>query len=78
MHWLLIAASLIQLQAPDGQIIYVNPDQITNIRKPRGIDQGHFVKGTNCLVFTVDGKYFAIVEPCEEVRNKMNATGNGR
>lgn len=69
MLWLatLIATSLIVLHAPDGQVIYLNPEQVTNLRKPRGVNEGHFIKGTNCLVFTTDGKYFATVEPCTEV-----------
>jgi len=65
------AAGLIVLHGMDGQIIYVNPDQVTNLRKPRSTDQGHFAKGINCLVFQADGKYFATLESCEDVRARL-------
>lgn len=68
---MLIAAAFIQLHAPDGQIIYLNPDQITNLRKPRGQDQQHFIKGTNCVVFTTDGKYISVYESCEQIRKAL-------
>jgi hypothetical protein len=66
----LVLAALIVLHAPDGQIIYLNPDQVTNIRKPRG--EGHFIKGTQCLVFMVDGKFFSTVESCSAVERLIS------
>ena len=72
--FLLIAASLIVLHAPDGQVIYLNPDQVTNLRKPRGVNEGHFIRGTNCLVFTTDGKYFSTVEHCIEVEKLLKGS----
>lgn len=64
----MLVAALVELQGPGGQVILVNPDHITNIRKPYFVDQGHFTKGTNCLVFTADGKYFATMQSCQAVR----------
>ena len=69
---LLIAAAFIQLHAPDGQVIYLNPEHITNLRKPRGTDQGHFIRGTQCVVFTTDGKYLSIAESCERIREMLD------
>ena len=71
MQWLLAIALLIELQGAGGQIIYVNPSQIVNIRKPYGIDQGHWPQGTRCVILTTDGKYFTVVETCEAVRKKL-------
>jgi hypothetical protein len=70
----LLAASFIILHAPDGQVIYLNPDQVTNIRKPRGTETGHFARGTNCVVFTTDGKHFATLEICESIRNLLQGS----
>lgn len=58
------------LHGPGGQIIYLNPDKVTNLRKPHGVGQ-HFPAGTRCLVFLVDGKYLAAAESCEEIRERL-------
>jgi len=60
------------LQGPGGQVILINPEQVINIRRPRGIEQGHFAAGTQCLVFTTDGKYISLQESCERVRLKLS------
>jgi hypothetical protein len=71
----LLISVLIELQGLGGQRIYVNPDLVVNIRKPAGIDKGHFPPGLQCLVYTSDGKYFPTVEPCESVRKKLEGAG---
>jgi hypothetical protein len=80
MGWalLLIAASLVELHGPDGQVIWVNPDQVINIREPRGIPQGHWAVGTRCLVLTSDGKFFTTAEPCQEIRRKLEDRSQAR
>jgi len=80
MEWFvaLFASVFIILHAPDGQVIYLNPDQVTNIRKPRRTEDGHFVRGTNCLVFTTDGKYFATHESCEVIRGFLTQGSTGK
>lgn len=73
MPWWFVAfaVAFIVLHGPDGQVIYVSPDHITNYRQPRGVDQGHFTGNTRCLVFTVDGKYFTTAESCEEIGKRL-------
>ncbi len=53
-------------------MILINPEQVINIRRPRGIEQGHFAVDTQCLVFTTDGKYLSVAESCERVRQKLS------
>jgi hypothetical protein len=65
----LLATSLVELSGPGGQRIFVSPSQIISVRQPRS-DQ-HFAPGTRCLVGTTDGKYLTVVEPCDEVRQKL-------
>lgn len=66
---------LVQIMGTDGQIVWVNPSQVISIREPRGVNQGHWARGTKCLVLTVDGKFFTTIEPCEQVRVKLGGTG---
>lgn len=68
---LLLAAALIQLHGPDGQTIFLNPQQITNFRVPRGGEREHFVRGARCLVFLTDGRYLSIQEPCEQLQQQL-------
>jgi hypothetical protein len=77
MLWLfmLAAATMVELHGPDGQIIWLNPAQVINIREPRGIDSGHWTKGTKCLVLTVDGKFFTTAESCVDVRRRLEGAG---
>ena len=64
----LLVAAFVELQGPGGQVIWLNVDRVTNFRRPRGLDQGHFAPGTQCIVFTVDGKHFATSQSCDELR----------
>lgn len=60
------------MHGPDNQIIYLNPDMVTNYRRPRG--EGHFAQSTNCLVFLADGKYVGTVETCEQIKKIIQDT----
>jgi hypothetical protein len=58
------------LHGPDNQPIDINPDQVVSVRQPRA-SEGHFQKGIRCLVITADGKFVAVMETCDEIRNKI-------
>lgn len=49
-------------------MIAINPAEIVSIRTPR---DGHFPKGTRCLIHMVDGKFIAVVETCKAVENAI-------
>ena len=56
---------LIKLDAPDRQTIYINPQQIVSVRAPRShIDA--FGPNVHCLIHTADGKYIAVIQPCDK------------
>lgn len=59
---------LLYLTGPDHQMIAINPAEIVSIRTPR---DGHFPKGTRCLIHMVDGKFIAVVETCKAVENAI-------
>ena len=68
-----IAVTLIRLTGPAGQRIDINPADVTSIREPRGVDRGHWVAGTRCLVVMVNGKFIAVTEDCDTVRLMVGA-----
>jgi len=69
------ATHLIILHGPDGQIIAVNPLEVITVRTPRGEIQKHFHSSTKCLVFTADGKFVAVTEECQVVRERIEEDG---
>ncbi len=71
----LLAGVLVELHGLGGQRIFVNPDLVVNIRVPHGTDQGHWGRGLQCLVMTTDGKYIAVAETCDVVKEKLESAG---
>lgn len=68
----LAAATWVMLHGPNGQVVYLNTAQITNIRTPRG--EGHFGAGVRCLLFMTDGKYVGVLETCPTVQSFIEGT----
>jgi len=62
------AVHLIILHGPDGQIVALNPMEVTSVRDTRAEFRDHFHKSTRCLVFTADGKFIGVTEDCASVR----------
>lgn len=67
MIWLQVL--LILLHDPEGREIWINPETVVSLR-PRGID-GHFPKEARCLVNLDDGKFVAVRESCNGVREAV-------
>jgi hypothetical protein len=65
-----ILVLLIQLHALDHSLVEVNPDAIASLRG-RSPHNGHFAKGTNCLINTTDGLHLSVKETCEEVLQEI-------
>jgi len=63
----IVAILFIELHAPDGQKIDINPAEVNTVREPREGAEGHFAKGVKCLVTMTDGKFIAVIEPCDAV-----------
>lgn len=70
---MLAALKLILLTGPGQQVIEVNPAEIASIRQPRGSE--HLARGTRCLIFTADGKFFSVRETCAEVQRRLMEDG---
>ena len=65
------AYHLILLHGPNGDTINVNPHEVSSLRDPSVGSEGHFAKGTKCLVFMSNGKVLAISEECEEAKKMI-------
>lgn len=66
-----IILALIQLHAPDGHPIWLNPNEILELHSVRDEHSGHFAKGAQCLIGMSDGKTVQTQEPCDEVTKKI-------
>jgi hypothetical protein len=70
---MLVAILLVQLTGPDGkQRIDINPAEVTSIREPSASAEGHFARGTKCIVVMTSGKFVAVHESCTKVRKKLS------
>lgn len=65
----LLALKFLILTGPDGHTIEINPGKVVSLREPRATE--HFGKKTRCLVFTGDGKFAAVREPCLEIEHRL-------
>jgi hypothetical protein len=62
----LAAVLFIIIHAPDGQEVQLNVSEISSIRRPGGSD-GHFAKGSKCILTMSNGKFYLSMETCGEV-----------
>ena len=69
----LLVATLgtVELTGPDGQLIYVNPEQVVSIREPRDPERRHFAKDVHCLLNMTDGKFITVTEECVFVQKLL-------
>lgn len=65
----ILAVILIELHAPGGMLIEINPDQVTALRFTGS--QQLLTDEAHCHVSMADGKFIAVVEDCATVRKLM-------
>jgi hypothetical protein len=71
MKAMVMALALVQFTGPTGARIDLNAETITSIREPSAMPEGHFARGTHCIIITVSGKATAVHEDCMTVRNRV-------
>jgi hypothetical protein len=64
---LLLAIGLIELHAPNGARVLVNPAEVTSVREPVAADRRHFAPGTRCVVVMTNAQFVAVREQCDAV-----------
>ena len=70
----LAAVEFIEVHGPDGQVAFVNTNEISTLRAPTSSDLNrHFSKETHCIIVTTNGKFLSSVETCNELRNRMKS-----
>jgi hypothetical protein len=60
-----LAVELLRFTSPDGQPIYINPEEVVAVRPSRPTD--HFSGTVHCVMFLVDGKFIGLRETCDQV-----------
>jgi uncharacterized protein YlzI (FlbEa/FlbD family) len=64
-----IVVHLLLLHSPDGQLIELNPHEISSIMEPR-VDQ-HTHGSVKCVITMTNGKFFGVAEDCKTVTEKF-------
>jgi hypothetical protein len=62
-----LLAIFLELHGPNGQIIEVNPNEISSLRTPQAGSSEHFAKGVRCIIKMTNSNINAVVETCETV-----------
>jgi hypothetical protein len=71
MRAAVLALTLVELHSPLGGHVFVNPAEVVTVREPRAGSEGHFARGTHCLLIMANGNLFGVTERCDEVRQKL-------
>ena len=66
-----ILAALIVLHSATGVQIDINPNEITNLRRPEPSNP-NFTPEVKCMINLTDGKFVTVRETCEEVRRAID------
>ena len=63
---LLADVQFVELHGPAGQVLFVNPAEVTSLRAP--LANGHLAAGTKCLLVMANRNFIGVREPCDETR----------
>jgi uncharacterized protein YlzI (FlbEa/FlbD family) len=70
----LIALHLVLLHTVDGRETLVNPDQVTGLSAHvEGEKNKLLVETVQCVIGLTNGKIISVIEPCSEVKQKLEA-----
>jgi hypothetical protein len=61
---------LIELSAPDGHPIWINPQEILELHDARSQHREHFAPGTKCMIQMSDGRTLQTGDACDTVIQK--------
>ena len=69
----LAAAAFVLFHQPNnGGEIWINAHEVVFVRDAdRATGSGHIQNDVECVIGTVDGKFFAVIEPCDKVRELL-------
>ena len=73
-HGIIVALVLIKLTDPSGNRIDINAAEVNSVRET--LNEGHLAKGSHCLVVMGNGRFIAVQETCEQVRQALRGTSS--
>jgi hypothetical protein len=68
-----LALVFVELHGPTGQVLEINPAEVSSLRQPLDAALGHrhWTAGTKCIVVMTNGGVVAVAEDCPTVVQKM-------
>jgi hypothetical protein len=67
-----LAAGLVLLHSPNGHGILINPAAVTSMQAAvPGKANANISEAVRCLINTSDGKFVAVIETCDQVREAL-------
>jgi hypothetical protein len=76
-HLILAAGiALVELHGPTGQVLEINPAEISSVRTPVvGAAHQHWGQGTRCILVMSNGRTNAVIEDCAAVVRLLRSGG---
>jgi hypothetical protein len=72
MKAMIVAVTLAQFSDPSGGRIDINVGDVTSVRETR--NEGHLAQGSHCMIVMNNGKFIAVREDCDEVRQRLRGS----
>jgi uncharacterized protein YlzI (FlbEa/FlbD family) len=69
--WALAGITLVELHAPNGHPVEINPAEVSSLREPVDEATHHWFPGTRCIIVMSNGRFYAVAENCEAVKEKL-------
>ena len=68
---MILAATFVELHGPSGQLLEVNPAEVSSLRTPLELGSRHWATGTKCVCVMTNGKFIALAEDCATAVEKL-------
>jgi hypothetical protein len=69
---ILAGVALVELHAPNGHVIEINPAEVSSLREPIDVrTSGHWAGNTHCVLVMTNSGFNAIQEDCATAAQKL-------
>lgn len=66
-----LALKLIELTAPDGALVHINPSKVLSVHTPRKGKDSLFSPNVHCVISAEDRRFISVINSCAEVRKLL-------
>jgi len=66
----ILALTLVEFHAASGQLIEINPAEVSSLRAPLDI-KGHWAPGVHCIIVMSNGGFNGVAESCAAAEQKL-------